>query len=68
MVEIGPSVKTGKRMTYMSFWGCFKWKKTKECIVLVFSKLKKDQNVGKEGGTYSEPISFVLEREGPPSL
>ena len=23
-----PSVKTGEKRTYMSFWNCFKWKKT----------------------------------------
>ena len=58
----------------MSFWGCFKWKKTKKCIVLVFSKLKRDQNVGKEGGggggggSYSEFQITFLEREEPSSL
>ena len=36
--------------------------------MFVFSKLKRDQNVGKEGGTNDESISFVLEKEEPSSL
>ena len=37
--------KLGKEGQNGHFWICFKWKKTKECIVLVFSKSKRDQNV-----------------------